>query len=81
MCRTCYLTGDSNEIHEFYDIGKEIDTYSTKEELLDKTRFYLQSPKAAEDLRTAGYRRALSEHTWVHRFAELFRKTQLINAS
>jgi spore maturation protein CgeB len=77
MCRTCYLTGENNEIHEFYEVGKEIDTYSNKDELVNKTRFYLRTPAAAEKLREAGYRRALSEHTWAHRFRELFRKTQL----
>ncbi len=77
MCRTCYLTGHTDEITAFYEIGREIDTYQTPEELVDKTRFYLAHPDAAERLREAGYRRALASHTWVHRFTELFSKTGL----
>lgn len=77
MCRTCYLTGYTEEIAEFYDTGREIDTYRCAEELLDKTRFYLRSPRAAEDLREAGYRRATTDHTWARRFQELFRKIGL----
>jgi spore maturation protein CgeB len=77
MCRTCYLTGYTDEITEFYEIGREIDTYRTPDELIDKTRFYLANPDAAEQLREAGYRRALSDHTWTRRFTELFSKTHL----
>ena len=77
MCRTCYLTGHTDEITEFYDVGREIDTYRTPEELIEKTRFYFAHPDAAERLREAGYRRAVSSHTWTHRFTELFAKTQL----
>ena len=77
MCRTCYLTGYTEEITHFYDVGKEVDTYRTREELIDKTRFYLAHPDAAERLREAGYRRALASHTWTHRFTELFEKTGL----
>jgi spore maturation protein CgeB len=74
MCRTCYLTGHTDEIMEFYEVGQEIDTYRTPAELVDKARFYLDHPDAAEKLREAGYRRALRDHTWGQRFKELFRK-------
>ena len=75
MCRTCFLTAQTDEIEEFYEVGKEIDTYRTTEELIDKTRFYLSHPATAETLRAAGYARALRDHTWERRFEELFRKT------
>ena len=78
MCRTCYLTGHTEEITEFYEVGKEIETYRTKDELVDKSRFLLSHPDAAESLREAGYQRALCDHTWVRRFEELFRKTGLM---
>lgn len=77
MCRTCYLTGHSEEIQEFYDLRNEIDTYSNVDELADKARFYLANPGAAEKLREAGHRRALRDHTWTRRFSELFDKTGL----
>ncbi len=80
MCRTCYLTGHSDEITEFYEVGKEIETYSSPEEFVDKARFYLAHPDAALKLREAGYRRALSDHTWKRRFEALFTKLNLGNA-
>jgi len=77
MCRTCYLTGHTEEVAEFYEIGKEIDTYRSSAELLDKTRFYLNNRTAAECLRTASFERARRDHTWVNRFSELFDKVGL----
>jgi len=73
MCRTCYLTGHTDEITEFYEVGKEIDTYLSAEELVEKAQFYLRHPEAAEKLRSAGYRRARQDHTWQRRFEQLFR--------
>jgi hypothetical protein len=77
MCRTCYLTGHNDELTQFYTVGCEVDTYRDKPELVDKVRFYLANPEAAERLREAGYRRALRDHTWVRRFEELFAKIGL----
>lgn len=74
MCRSAYLTGYSEEIEEFYEVGREIDTYNSPEELVDKVKFYLANPSTAEKLREAGYQRARRDHTWVERFRELFGK-------
>ncbi len=72
MSRTCYLTGHTDEIGTFYEVGKEIETYRTANELIEKTRFYLDHPESAERLRSAGYARAKRDHTWQKRFQELF---------
>jgi spore maturation protein CgeB len=77
MSRTCYLTGHTDEICEFYAVGREIDTYRNESELVDKAWFYLNNPDRAERLRTAGHQRALRDHTWRRRFEELFRKIGL----
>ena len=74
MCRTCFLTGNTDEIAEFYKVGKEIETYNSTEEFIDKVRFYLSHPQAAERLRELGYQRARLDHTWVRRFEQLFRE-------
>jgi spore maturation protein CgeB len=77
MCQACYLTGESDEIHEFYDIGTEIDTYSEEAELIDKTKFYLANTGIAERMRKAGYQRALKDHTWRRRFEQLLGEANL----
>jgi spore maturation protein CgeB len=77
MCRTCYLTGHTDEIEGFYKVGTEIDTYRTREELVEKVRYYLVHPDAAERMREAGYQRARRDHTWECRFGQLFANTGL----
>jgi spore maturation protein CgeB len=72
MCRTCYVTGHTDELQEFYELGKEIEVYLTPEEMVEKTKFYLAHPVAAEKLREAGYQRARRDHTWSRRFQQLF---------
>ncbi|HMP00863.1 MAG TPA: glycosyltransferase [Gemmatales bacterium] len=77
MCRSSFLTGYSDELGEFYDLGREVDTYRSTEELVDKVRHYLKHPGEAERLRAAGYERARRDHTWVQRFRQLFRAVGL----
>jgi len=77
MCWTCYLTGHTDEIGEFYELGREIDTYKTPDELIDKTRYYLTHAADAEKLRQAGYLRARKDHTWERRFENLFQQISL----
>ena len=72
MCRTCFLTGYTEEIEEFFDIGKEIDAYHGTEDLVEKSRYYLAHPDHAARLREAGYERAMRDHTWEKRFKTLF---------
>jgi hypothetical protein len=81
MCRTCYLTGHTDEITEFYEVGREIDTYTSEAELVDKVKYYLKHPETAERMREAGWRRARRDHTWTRRFEELFRKVGLYRST
>lgn len=77
MSGAFYITGYQEELKEYYEIGKEIVCYDTKEELLEKIRYYLKHSDEAEKIRRAGYARALKDHTWKNRFEELFSKIGL----
>jgi spore maturation protein CgeB len=74
MCRACYLTGYNDEITEFYKVGREIDAYRDKPELVDKARFYLANPAAAKPARSGI---SSQDHTWTRQFEELFSKIGL----
>jgi hypothetical protein len=50
-------------IEELFDVGKEIDVFNTKEELLEKTRYYLNNPAQREAMAERGYKRALREYS------------------
>ena len=71
MSGACFITGHSEEIAGLYEVGREIETYASTEELVDKVRFLLRTPSAAAALRIAGRNRAVRSHTWVQRFRQL----------
>ena len=72
MSGACYFTGYQEEMAEYYEIGKEIICYDTREELLDKVWYYLAHEDEAQKIRLAGLRRAQRDHTWEKRFHQLF---------
>ncbi|PWT81518.1 MAG: hypothetical protein C5B58_09720 [Acidobacteria bacterium] len=67
-----YLTEYQDELGEFFDLDKEIVCYRNKEELLEKIRFYLRRPDLRNQIREAGRRRCMNEHTWEERFVRVF---------
>lgn len=72
-----YLTEYQNELEQFFKIDSEIACYRDKEELLDKIRFYLNRPELREQIRLAGRRRCLEDHTWEKRLQTAFRQMGL----
>lgn len=73
MSGALYCTGYMDELTEMFEPEKEVVTYSNQYELLDKVRFYLTHPAQAEQIRLAGRKRALAEHTYQIRFQKLFK--------
>ena len=69
-----YMVEYMEELEEFFDIGKEIVCYSDPEDLVDKIRYYLEHDNQREEIRRAGYKRALKNHTWHERFEMAFRQ-------
>jgi len=70
-----YLTEHHEELGEFFQIGEEIVTYTGFEDLLNKVNWLIKNPLKSEEIRVAGYRRAIEEHTWEKRFEQIFRLT------
>ena len=67
MCGGFYLTGWTEELADYFEIGQEIETYRSRPELLEKAQYYLTHPEQREKIREAGLRRALQDHTWTQR--------------
>jgi spore maturation protein CgeB len=67
-----YLTEDQPELAEYFEPGKEVLTYVDRDDLLAKAHYYLSHQEESERIRRAGLERARREHTWQHRFAQLF---------
>ncbi len=72
-----YLVEHMDELGEFFELGREIETYRDFSELRDKVRFYLQHDDARETIRRAGFARARRDHTWQKRFEMAFERIGL----
>jgi spore maturation protein CgeB len=68
---TMLLTDRKNNLHELFEINKEIVTYSSKEEAAELVRYYLDHPEESEKIAKAGQARTLREHTYEQRMREL----------
>jgi hypothetical protein len=67
-----YLVERFEELGDFFTFGCEIEGYTTREELLEKIRYYLAHGDEREAIRAAGHVRARREHTWQRRFSAAF---------
>ena len=69
-----YMVEYMEELEEFFNIGKEIVCYSDPQDLVGKIKYYLEHVDQREEIRRAGYERALQNHTWHQRFEMAFRQ-------
>ncbi|HVO33201.1 MAG TPA: glycosyltransferase, partial [Elusimicrobiota bacterium] len=74
------LTGQSDELPRYYDIGREIVCYRSVGDLIDKIRYFESHERERAAISEAGYQRTHREHTYVHRFTELFQRMGLMTA-
>ncbi len=73
------LTEAAYELEKLFDIGYEIDTFQTKEELLEKIRFYLKNEEKREQIATAGQKKAHSSHESTTVFRKILEKLSEAN--
>ncbi len=79
-CGAFLLTGEADNLGDYYEEGREVVTFSDVDDMIDKIRYYLRHEEERETVAEAGFRRTLSEHTDFHRFSDIFRQMGM-NAS
>jgi spore maturation protein CgeB len=72
------LTEHVPHLDEYFEVGAEIAAYSSTEDLIEQVRYWLANPDERAAVAEAGYRRVRAEHTYDHRFAEIFRRMGLV---
>ncbi|MBL7928259.1 MAG: glycosyltransferase family 1 protein [Bacteroidia bacterium] len=68
---TCLVTDYKDNIHELFEPEKEIVTYRSAEECIDKIKWLLNHPDDMEKIAKAGQQRTLRDHTIAKRAAQL----------
>lgn len=77
MSGAFYLVEYFNELADFFEPGKEIETFRSPGELVEKAKYYLSHDLERERIRQAGLARARRDHTWHQRFEMVFNQIGL----
>lgn len=71
-CGGFLLTESVPHLDDYFEIGREVATFGSPGELEEQVSYWLANPKERAAVADAGYRRVMAEHTYDHRFAEIF---------
>ncbi len=76
-CGAFLLTGHADNLEDYYADGAQIVCFDDTDDLIEKVRYYLSHEEERAAIAQAGYQRTLKEHTYAHRFTEVFRELEL----
>jgi spore maturation protein CgeB len=68
---TMLLTDWKTNLHELFELGKEVVAYRSTGECVEMVKYYLAHDAEREAIARAGQQRTLSEHSYYHRMQEL----------
>lgn len=72
-CGGFLLTERVPHLERYFELGSEIAVYDSTEDLVEQVGHWLEHEEERSAVAEAGYRRVLAEHTYDHRFDEIFR--------
>jgi spore maturation protein CgeB len=72
-CGGFLLTAPAENLDSYYVPGRELASFDTVGELIDKVRYFLANEAERLTIAEAGYQRTIREHTYAHRFADIFK--------
>lgn len=70
-CGTMLLTNKTPNLDRLFEVGKEIETYDSLEELDEKIVYYLNNPSKRVEMEKCGHDRSKKEHTYLNRIQNL----------
>ena len=73
-----YLCQNNPELSRVYEVDKEILTYEDTSDCYSKIGYILENPEIAKDIRAAGLKRALRDHTYEKRWEDALKILGLI---
>lgn len=65
------ITDNQPDLHEHFDVERDVVTYDSLPELVDKVRYYRQHPEERKTITNHARERILANHTHVHRLQAL----------
>ena len=72
-CGGFCMTNFQAEIPEMFEIGVDLETYDSLEELVDKCSYYLSHEEERRQIALNGYRKVKEYHGYINRMAEMMK--------
>lgn len=72
-CEGFLMTNYQAELNDHFQIGTDLESYSSMEELIDKCHYYLAHDELRKQIAHNGYLKVKSMHTYQHRLIEMLR--------
>ena len=67
-----YITGYHEELKEYFELGKDIETYISKEDLLKKVKYYLENEIKREEIAKNCYEKCINNYTAIKSYEKVF---------
>jgi len=71
-CGGFLLTGDADNLLDYYEPGKEMVIFYGMNDLVEKCKYYLEHEELRNRIAKAGYERTMRDHTYDQRFRHIF---------
>jgi spore maturation protein CgeB len=71
-CGGFLLTERVPHLERYFELGREVAVYDDAADLVEQVEYWLGHEEERAAVADAGHRRVLAEHTYDHRFAEIF---------
>jgi spore maturation protein CgeB len=65
------LTEECEELDDYFRVGNELDRFGTKEEMLEKVKYYLSNDELREKISLNGKRKVLKNYTFARYLGEI----------
>jgi hypothetical protein len=78
QCHGFQISTPADDLTSYFIPDKEIIIANSVEDLIDKTRHYLNNSVEREQIAAAGHRRMLKDHQWSNRFDHIFKECGVI---
>lgn len=67
------LTNYQSEIPEYFEVGKDLEVYTSEEDLIEKIRYYLEHEEERKEIAKNGYKKAKEQHSLEARIKTIFK--------
>ena len=79
-CGGFLMTNYQAELPEYFEIGRDLEAYSSPDELIDKCAYYLTHEDVRKQIAQNGYRKVCEQHTYLHRIKTMLESMLLFTS-